>query len=133
MPCGSFLGVATDAQIVGAVERGAVAGILWDMQRTIVAILAGVAVTAAVGSISVFRVWWAVQEYVAWLLPTSVPDPLYGVIADGVTFAVLGLPGVVVAVLLARRREYPRGHCRACGYNLRGNVSGVWPECGEPA
>lgn len=23
-----------------------------------------------------------------------------------------------------------RGYCEACGYNLRGNVSGVCPECG---
>jgi hypothetical protein len=25
----------------------------------------------------------------------------------------------------------PPGHCRKCGYNLTGNVSGVCPECGE--
>ncbi|NOX58816.1 MAG: hypothetical protein GXP29_08160 [Planctomycetes bacterium] len=23
--------------------------------------------------------------------------------------------------------------CWACGYNLRGNVSGICPECGKPA
>ena len=40
-------------------------------------------------------------------------------------------PSVVVAVLLARRRDYPPGHCRACGYNLQGNVSGICPECGQ--
>ncbi|MBI4581439.1 MAG: hypothetical protein HY718_17180 [Planctomycetes bacterium] len=28
-----------------------------------------------------------------------------------------------------RRRIQP-GHCRKCGYNLTGNVSGVCPECG---
>ena len=27
----------------------------------------------------------------------------------------------------------PPGHCQKCGYNLTGNVSGVCPECGEPA
>ncbi len=32
-------------------------------------------------------------------------------------FAVLGVP--------------QPGHCRNCGYNLTGNVSGVCPECGE--
>jgi hypothetical protein len=26
----------------------------------------------------------------------------------------------------------PAGHCRRCGYNLTGNVSGVCPECGTP-
>ena len=60
------------------------------------------------------------QEYVAWLLPASVPGPVYAVIADSLTFAVLGLPGVLVAVLIARRRDAPPGHCRRCGYNLRG-------------
>lgn len=29
-------------------------------------------------------------------------------------------------------RGTPSGHCRGCGYNLTGNVSGVCPECGEP-
>jgi hypothetical protein len=29
------------------------------------------------------------------------------------------------------RRRIPPGHCRRCGYNLTGNVSGVCPECGE--
>jgi hypothetical protein len=29
------------------------------------------------------------------------------------------------------RRRIPPGHCRKCGYNLTGNVSGVCPECGE--
>jgi len=29
--------------------------------------------------------------------------------------------------LLARLR---RGQCTSCGYNLRGNISGVCPECG---
>ncbi len=30
----------------------------------------------------------------------------------------------------ADRRCIPPGHCRKCGYNLTGNVSGVCPECG---
>jgi hypothetical protein len=28
------------------------------------------------------------------------------------------------------RPRIPPGHCRKCGYNLTGNVSGVCPECG---
>lgn len=28
------------------------------------------------------------------------------------------------------RRRFPAGHCRSCGYDLTGNVSGVCPECG---
>lgn len=33
-------------------------------------------------------------------------------------------------------RDHPRmlhGHCQKCGYNLTGNVSGVYPECGQKA
>ena len=48
----------------------------------------------------------------------------------------LWIPLVVVAIstgfLWRRERKRPRsGHCRSCGYNLTGNVSGVCPECGE--
>ena len=47
----------------------------------------------------------------------------------------LWIPLVVVAIptgfLWRRERKRPRpGHCRSCGYNLTGNVSGVCPECG---
>jgi hypothetical protein len=30
------------------------------------------------------------------------------------------------------RHRIPVGHCRNCGYDLTGNVSGVCPECGTP-
>jgi hypothetical protein len=29
------------------------------------------------------------------------------------------------------KREMLEGHCRSCGYNLAGNVSGICPECGS--
>lgn len=41
-----------------------------------------------------------------------------------------------IAKYLSRRakdRRLMRGCCAACGYDLRGNTSGVCPECGEPA
>jgi hypothetical protein len=38
----------------------------------------------------------------------------------------------ITAFLWWRDRRLPPGHCRKCGYNLTGNVSGVCPECGEP-
>ncbi len=31
-----------------------------------------------------------------------------------------------------RASAYDPGQCRVCGYNLRGSVSGVCPECGTP-
>jgi hypothetical protein len=49
----------------------------------------------------------------------------------------LWMPFLIVAIPTAYlwwrdRRQIPAGHCRKCGYNLTGNVSGVCPECGEP-
>jgi len=47
----------------------------------------------------------------------------------------LWMPFLIVALPTAflwrrGRRRIPPGHCRKCGYNLTGNVSGVCPECG---
>jgi hypothetical protein len=51
-------------------------------------------------------------------------------------FLTCWIPLVVVAIPTALlwhrdRRAHPAGHCRTCGYNLTGNVSGRCPECGE--
>ena len=48
----------------------------------------------------------------------------------------LMLPILIVALTTCYRfwldrRRIPPGHCRKCGYNLTGNMSGVCPECGE--
>ena len=43
---------------------------------------------------------------------------------------VIVLPPTVY--LFWRDRRHPRGHCQECGYDLKGNVSGVCPECGKP-
>jgi hypothetical protein len=60
-------------------------------------------------------------------------------LTDGVSDYALAFPhwsaAVVFAILPAAmyrpsRRHRP-GLCRACGYDLTGNVSGVCPECGE--
>lgn len=39
---------------------------------------------------------------------------------------VIGIPFRIVR----HRRAKPPGHCKACGYNLTGKVSGICPECG---
>jgi hypothetical protein len=40
--------------------------------------------------------------------------------------------GLAIASVLVWRggRKPLEGHCKKCGYNLTGNVSGVCPECG---
>ena len=42
------------------------------------------------------------------------------------------LIGAPTVILWRNDRRYPPGHCRKCGYNLTGNVSGICPECGTP-
>jgi hypothetical protein len=36
----------------------------------------------------------------------------------------------LVAFVRSRREQKVKGHCTKCGYDLRGNISGVCPECG---
>ena len=43
------------------------------------------------------------------------------------------IPALIPALIVfwwTTPRPVP-GHCRSCGYNLTGNVSGVCPECGS--
>lgn len=49
------------------------------------------------------------------------------------TFASLVLTYPLVYLISAIRRRFRPGHCRHCNYDLTGNVSGICPECGNPA
>lgn len=40
-------------------------------------------------------------------------------------------PGIILLFMYETRRRL-KGHCRTCGYDLTGNVSGICPECGSP-
>lgn len=48
----------------------------------------------------------------------------------------LWIPLAITATIVRARRRaarrIPPGHCRVCGYNLTGNLSGKCPECGTP-
>lgn len=42
------------------------------------------------------------------------------------------LPWLLCTIILSlfKRPPIPSGHCRRCGYELTGNLSGTCPECG---
>jgi hypothetical protein len=64
---------------------------------------------------------------ISW--PADQRELAYAVIPLWIPFVLLAVP---TAFLWHRDRRPPRGHCRRCGYNLKGNLSGTCPECGEP-
>ncbi len=66
--------------------------------------------------------------------PSHISDRSFGVAWSSVRVP-LWLPLLTIAIPTAilfwrDRRRIPRGHCRRCGYDLTGNVSGKCPECG---
>ena len=100
------------------------AGILADMRRTVLAILAGVAVSTGLVGMLVLPLTAEVQEVVARLLPAAVSDRAYGLTVELVTAGLLVTPGVALAVLLARRRDYPPGNrAEACERHIYSSKS----------
>ena len=63
--------------------------------------------------------WW--PEFGGARSGTRVCMPLWVVL----------MPALALAILAWRRGRVPSGACRACGYDLTGNVSGRCPECGR--
>jgi len=88
--------------------------------------------------------WRAVKDI--WFSWQEVPPPpLYGSWFDcywGSGALQLACPLWCVFLALAiptawlwrrdSKARHPPGHCRNCGYNLTGNVSGICPECETP-
>ena len=65
-----------------------------------------------------------------WPSVYSIDDGAFAAAVIPLWFPVL-LVAVPTAMCWWRdRRRFPPGHCRRCGYNLTGNVSGRCPECG---
>ncbi len=67
-------------------------------------------------------------------LPRIRYEPAWGKVVEYVfpLWVALALPWTASCwSWLRNRRRIPPGHCRVCGYDLTGNVSGVCPECGH--
>jgi hypothetical protein len=104
-----------------------------------------VSVTLAGGELQVFYGddWLDEGEKLGWDVQPIASlgwGDLDWVISGGLEEIQLALPLWILLVIVAiptaflfwRDRPIPPGHCRKCGYNLTGNVSGVCPECGKP-
>jgi hypothetical protein len=77
-----------------------------------------------------YRVVRSIVSAVRGTYPTSQEDAMVNLIWTlWLLLLVIGLP--TAFIYWRARKRIPPGHCRACGYNLTGNVSGVCPECGE--
>ncbi|MHC4094086.1 MAG: hypothetical protein ACYSVY_28060 [Planctomycetota bacterium] len=76
---------------------------------------------------------FAADENSLFYCESWLPDIFSGAMEFAVILPIWML-AVVVAIptslLWYRDRRPPKGCCQGCGYNLRGNVSGVCPECG---
>ena len=77
---------------------------------------------------------FALQAAVSIWFPHSLRSLYFNAISQ--TVFDLGMAALIIAVPswlaeLFTRRHLP-GHCKKCGYNLKGNVSGICSECGAP-
>jgi hypothetical protein len=89
---------------------------------------------------SLLVLWFVLLIRMALRLP-----PAFGhAIIEGAPALILAIPLCIVAIRFLRNvrlgyseglRDYRLAHrqCLTCGYSLRGNVSGVCPECGARA
>jgi|GEM_PF-6121638 len=79
------------------------------------------------------RPFWAAFE--GFFTAADSLDEYYGPLAITAAFIVVGqISARRIAERLSQRakdRRIKRGFCAACGYDLRGNISGICPECGE--
>ncbi len=86
---------------------------------------------AAIAVVVSFLAFLAINVVLAWTLSASAYGNLP--LRFGLGLAGYATPLVIFGLLTwwCERRRIPPGHCRKCGYDLTGNVSGVCPECGE--
>ncbi len=101
------------------------------MRRIVLALLIGAAVVAAMVHFLIAPIYQAVAKVCAVLLPESVSVDGYSLAASVATNVLLAAPGLVIAVLIARRPKPKPERCAGCGYDLTDNVSERCPECGQ--
>ena len=81
-----------------------------------------------VGGVEVFRPRFA---HIEWSWHPIYLSTFSVTIPGWYPVAAIGFPTALLWWL--DRPRTPAGHCRNCGYNLTGNVSGRCPECGSSA
>jgi hypothetical protein len=95
-----------------------------------------VAVGSVLASVFIFllgvRVFSTTRRIAEGLLPQGTPNMLFRFVVDVPALVICTVPGVVIAVWLARRCPLDADcRCRKCGYILRGISEPRCPECGE--
>ena len=91
-------------------------------RRFIVAVLAGSMVSAFVSAVG-HRTGLIgyVQEPIAWVLPSAVPDAGFWTVVNAAAGVVVAVPGLAVAIgVYAMRPGGTESRCRRCGYMNRG-------------
>jgi hypothetical protein len=51
--------------------------------------------------------------------------------AFGVVLMIFGFPRLLIAIRNTKKQPFPAGFCQRCGYDMRGNITGICPECGR--
>jgi len=82
------------------------------------------------------RGWFAVLSYAGWVNPVTPAVRIAGIRGVIVPSGLLPVGCTILGVVvmrgpLRRHRLWQSGHCRRCGYDIRGNPRGICSECGH--
>ena len=99
--------------------------------KTASGVIVGRGTVAATRSALLSPAYWS-----TWRLGLRFPNwwDYAGVTSIDFPLVFLSIPPLTwLLIRFVRRRRFDRvGHCRQCGYDLTGNISGRCPECGTP-
>ncbi|MHC4066865.1 MAG: hypothetical protein ACYSUI_20505 [Planctomycetota bacterium] len=111
-------------QVRYAYHPDGVAGHGWYVNTGTWEILKRATVEGNIGKVELLQAWLGLHlPYTSRERSESIYKCPFGLL--------LVVAAIPTAILWRRDRRPPKGCCQGCGYNLRGNVSGVCPECGE--